>query len=176
MSSKPVICGTFAAALVTDVLFAVLYIVHWNMLNKDLTLSSYGQLYQPYSQWYKSMMQRQMTDFQLWWCIVSTSSHDRCLNGGNSFITDGRKAARLARNDICIYDGSLSDWDNLLLLNKCVYVGVKPLHGHKSCHKHCQSFEINLVMFFKKLRKNATATECLQIFIIKSHYCQGDLT
>ena len=143
VSSKLVICGTFAAAaLVTDVLFAILCIVHWNMLNQEATVHSYGQLYQPYSQWYQPMMQRKITESQLWWCTVSTSSHDRSLNGGNSFITDWRKAARLARNDICIYDGSLSDWDDLLLFNIRVCLGVKPLHRYRSSNKHCLNFKI----------------------------------
>ena len=47
------------------------------------------------------MMRRKMTESQPWWRIVSASSLDRCLNGGDSFITN----ERLADKDIYIYDG-----------------------------------------------------------------------
>ena len=80
-------------------------------------------------------MQRKMTAvMMLWWCIVSASSHDRCLNGGNSFIMNGWKAARSAESDIYVYDGSLSDWYNLLLVILLVYLVITSLDRSKRLH------------------------------------------
>ena len=76
---------------------------------------------------FSKLMQRKKTDSQLWWCIVSAFSHDRCLDGSNSFIINGRKAARLAGNDSYVYDGLLLDCDHLLLVILLVYLVVKPL-------------------------------------------------
>ena len=131
-----------------------------------------------YSQWYEPVMQRKMTDPELWWCIVSTSSHDRCLNGGNSLIANRRKAVVSAGNYIYIMMdpypieiicyGSLSHWDNLLLTILLVYFYVKPLYRHRN-------YGIILGSVFEKDSINSAATaHCLQIVIIKSSQC--DLT
>ena len=141
------------------------------MLYWDLAVSFY-------SQWYEPVMQRKMTHSQLWWCIVSASSHDRCLNGGNSLIADRRKAVVSAGNDMYIMMDPyqieiicyalLSDWDNLLLTILLVYFYVKPLYRHRN-------YGIIFGGVFEKDSINSAATaQCLQIFIIKSSQC--DLT